>query len=246
MSRLSSRTHHRRPLRLAVLSDVHANLEALEAVLHEVEARGADEIICLGDVVGYGPDPEACVERIRALSAVTVLGNHDEAVARGEGIEYLPKHGQRAARLHQSWLSADALAWLDGLPLTAVHGGVTLAHAAPLDPEEWPRLDSFRLIREQFGAFDTDVCFVGHSHRPAVVSDKIGVMRVRPGARFIIDVGSVGQPRDKDPRASFGLFDTEATAFELVRVGYDVARTARRVKERGLPAELGDRLAHGL
>jgi len=233
-------------MRLAVLSDVHANLEALQAALAEADARGADAVVCLGDVVGYGPDPGPCVDLIRERCVAVVMGNHDAAVALDAGTDVLPRDGQTAALLHRSLLTADQTAWLAGLPYTAVAGGATLVHAAPDRPEEWVRLDSFGAVQAQFAAFATAVCFVGHSHKPAVVSDAVGVTRVRPGHRYLVNVGSVGQPRDHDPRAAFGLFDTEAVSYELVRVHYDLARTRVRIAEQGLPEGLGDRLAVGV
>lgn len=243
---LVSPAHPRPAMRLAVLSDIHANLEALEAVLAEAEAHRADAVVCLGDVVGYGPDPGPCVDVVRERCEATVMGNHDAAVALGEGAEALPRDGQTAVALHRELLTADQTAWLAGLPYTAVVHGVTLVHAAPERPAEWLRLDSFGAVQAQFAAFATDLCFVGHSHKPAVVSDAVGVTRVRPGHRYLVNVGSVGQPRDHDPRAAFGLLDTEAVSYELVRVHYDLARTRMRIAERGLPEGLGDRLAVGL
>ncbi len=233
-------------MRLAVLSDVHANLAALQAVVAEAEARGVEAVVCLGDIVGYGPDPAACVDLVRERCAAAVMGNHDAAVATGAGLSVLPEDGQAAAVAQRDLLSAEQMAWLAGLPLTAVAFGVTLVHASPDQPERWHRLDSFAAVQAQFAAFETDVCFIGHSHRPAVVSDQIGVTRVRPGHRYLINVGSVGQPRDHDPRASFGMFDTETVTYENVRVHYDVARTRLRIAETGLPIGLGDRLAAGV
>ena len=233
-------------MRLAVLSDVHANADALEAVLAEADARGAEAFVCLGDVVGYGPEPGACVDLIRERCGSTVMGNHDAAVALDAGTSVLPPDGQAAAALHRTLLSEDQRAWLAGLPLTQTVHGVTLAHASPSEPGQWHRLDSFAAVHGQFSAFETAVCFVGHSHKPAVASDAIGVMRVRPGHRYLINVGSVGQPRDHDPRAAFGLFDTETMDYELVRVHYDLAHTRLRIAAAGLPAALGSRLAKGV
>ena len=233
-------------MRLAVLSDIHANLDALTTVLAEADARGADALLCLGDVVGYGPDAGPCVDLVRERCASTVMGNHDAAVALGLGTDVLPTDGQTAVALHRSLLAADQLAWLAALPFTDVVHGVTLAHASPERPDEWLRLDTFGAVQAQFAAFDTAVCFIGHSHKPAVASDAIGVTRVRPGHRYLVNVGSVGQPRDHDPRAAFGLFDTETMAYELVRVHYDLARTRMRIADAGLPKYLGDRLAVGV
>lgn len=233
-------------MRLAILSDLHANLEASEAVFAEAERRDAQAFLCLGDVVGYGPDPSETLELVRNRCEVTTLGNHDAAVALNADMSVLPKDGQKAAQLHQTLLSDDQIEWLAGLPHRKTAYDATLAHAAPDQPDAWPRLDSFAAVQAQFSAFDTPICFVGHSHKPAIVSNSLGVFQVRPGHRYLIDVGSVGQPRDHDPRASFALFDTDAFTVDIVRIHYDVAQTASKIFRRGLPRELGERLRHGL
>ena len=229
---------------LAVLSDIHANLPALRAAMRIAEARGADELVNLGDVLGYGPSPVECLELVRAEFAVSVLGNHDAAVIGSDGAA-LPRDGQVAAAFHRSLLDADQLAWLAGLPLVATRHGATFVHAAPFQPERWPRLESFRDTQLQFDAFDTPICFVGHSHRQAIVSDTIGVFRVRHGHRYLVNVGSVGQPRDRDPRLGLALFDTEAFAVELIRDHYDHAQTVAEITRVGLPRALGDRIRAG-
>lgn len=231
---------------IAVLSDVHANLAALEAALRLAEARGADAVYGLGDVVGYGPDPGPCVDLLRAHAAGCVLGNHDEAVALERGVASLPLDGQEAVARHRSMLSEAQRAWLRGLPLRIEAHGATFVHASPDDPGAWHRLDGFHAVRAQFDAFTTPLCFVGHSHRPAVVADALGVFAVRPGHRFLVDVGSVGQPRDHDPRLAFALYDTEAFTCEIVRTHYDVEATAGRITAVGLPATLAERLRHGV
>ncbi|WP_412067555.1 metallophosphoesterase family protein [Rubrivirga sp. IMCC43871] len=230
---------------IAVFSDIHANLEALRAALAIAEARGADHLVSLGDVVGYGPSASVCVDIVRSEFSLSVLGNHDEAVVTGDS-SGLPRDGQAAARLHREQLSEEQRGWLAGLPLTAERFGATFAHAAPDEPGAWPRLESFRDTQRQFGAFDTPICFVGHSHKPAVVSSSLGVFRVREGHRFLVNVGSVGQPRDHDPRLSFGLYDPDAFTVETIRAHYDQARTATRITEAGLPASLAERLNKGV
>lgn len=231
---------------VAVFSDIHANLQAFQAALALAEQRSADHLVCLGDVVGYGPDPGPCVDLVRSEFETCVLGNHDAAVALDDGLDVLPCDGQAAARLHRTLLSDDQLAWLGALPLKVEAHGATFVHAAPLHPELWPRLESFGQVKAQFAAFSTPICFVGHSHRPALVSETIGVSRVRPGHRFLVDVGSVGQPRDRDPRFSFALYNPDAFTVETVRGHYDHARVAVRIGEVGLPASLGDRLRRGV
>ncbi|WP_412063070.1 metallophosphoesterase family protein [Rubrivirga sp. IMCC45206] len=229
---------------IAVLSDIHANLEALRAALAIAEARGADHLVSLGDVVGYGPSAGECLDVVRSEFTLSVLGNHDEAVVTGDW-SVLPKDGQAAAKLHREQLSDDQRGWLAGLPLTAERFEATFAHAAPDEPGAWPRLETFRDTQRQFGAFDTPICFIGHSHKPAVVSSSLGVFRIRKGHRYLVNVGSVGQPRDHDPRLSFGLYDPDAFTVETVRAHYDMAQTSSKIAEAGLPASLADRLRAG-
>lgn len=232
-------------MRLAVISDVHANLQALAAVLEAIEAHRADAIYCLGDVVGYGPDADRCVDLIQERCVGVVRGNHDEAVALKRGVSVLPDNGKIAVRHNRAQLAPRQLHYLAHLPYVLTAHDCTFVHASPMQPDAWHRLDSALLLRAQFKHFDTAVCFVGHTHTPAVASDKLGVYRVRPGQRYLINVGSVGQPRDRDPRASFGLFDTEAFTYDLVRVPYDVDATAARILEEALPQGLADRLKRG-
>ncbi|NNF58564.1 MAG: metallophosphoesterase family protein [Rhodothermaceae bacterium] len=233
-------------MRLAVLSDIHANLEALTTALRLAEEHGADTVVCLGDVVGYGPDPGPCIDLVRAHCEATVLGNHDEAVAFERGTQVLPRDGQVAAKRHREQLSDDHLDWLRGLPLQHEAYGCTFVHASPDNPADWARLDTFHAVQRQFDAFETPICFVGHSHIPAVASSSLGVLRVRRGHRFLADVGSVGQPRDRDPRLAFALYDTEAVTYEIVRAHYDVEKTAIRIAEADLPSSLAHRLRRGV
>ena len=230
---------------VAVLSDIHANLPALRTALQLAEARGADALVNLGDVVGYGPSPSECLEIVRTEFAVNILGNHDAAVA-GSDDEELPRDGRAAVDLHRTMLSDDQRAWLRDLPLVAEAYDATFVHAAPFKPEKWPRLESMRDTQIQFDAFDTPICFIGHSHRQAIVADTLGVFRVREGHRYLVNVGSVGQPRDRDPRLGFALFDTEAFTVELLREHYDRAQTVAEIAKVGLPKALGDRLQRGV
>lgn len=232
-------------VRLAIISDIHSNLPALEAVLIDLQKAKPDAVLCLGDVVGYGADPLACVKLVREWCDAVVLGNHDLAVATGEGIEMLPDHGQVAAEHNADELEDADLTWLANLPLTQVIHDVTLAHASPQFPERWMRIESFFLAQEQFRHFETNVCFVGHTHMPGVLSETLGVLRPRAGHRFIINAGSVGQPRDGDPRACYGIFDSDTYHSDLKRVPYNVDRARQRIREEGLPSSLGRRLERG-
>ncbi len=232
-------------MKIAVISDIHSNLEALEAVLAAIDEAGVEVIFCLGDVVGYGPDPAACLELVRTRCAGVLLGNHDEAVAHPGSMDALPKDGRAAARHNRAHLSEEQVEYLAFLPLRLEAHGCTFVHATPDAPDAWRRLDSFRIAQAQFEHFETDVCFVGHTHIPAVMADRLGVLNVRPGHRYLINAGSVGQPRDHNPRASFALFDPETLTYEPVRVPYNVERTAKKIRAAGLPNSLAGRLKEG-
>lgn len=234
------------PVQLAVLSDIHSNLEALERTFQALDERSVDAVVCLGDVVGYNADPAACVDLVRERCAAVVQGNHDVAVADGSGLEALPPDGQEAARHNHAQLSAAQRTYLAERPLTHTVANCTFVHATPQAPADWTRLTAYPAAQEQFDHFDTDVCFIGHTHSPAVMADTLGVFQVRAGHRYLINVGSVGQPRDGTRKLSFGLFDTEAFAYENVRLDYDVAAAARKIRSaEGLPSRLADRLEHG-
>lgn len=233
-------------VRIAVLSDIHSNVEALERALDGIENAGVDAIYCLGDVVGYNADPAACVELVRKHCTGVVLGNHDAAVVREQALHALPTDGQEAARHNRRCLSDDQLAYLANLPLTLSTETCTFVHATPDDPTAWKRLTTYPAAQEQFAHFDTDLCFIGHTHVPAVMADQLGVLRVRRGHRFLVNVGSVGQPRDQNPKLSFGLFDTDTFEYHNVRLSYDVDRTAEKIRAADdLPNRLATRLYEG-
>lgn len=233
-------------MKIAVISDIHSNLEALTAALEEIKRREVEAIYCLGDIVGYGADPGPCVDLVREHCAGVVRGNHDEAVALQQGLSWLPSDGREAAIHNRANLTPDQLAYLAGLPLRLEAASCTFVHASPEQPDAWLRLDSPTVAQRQFDFFDTDVCFIGHTHIAGVLANRIGVLRVRPGYRFLINAGSVGQPRDQNPRLSLAFFDTEAFTCELVRLPYDVERAAMKIREAGLPERLAARLRRGI
>jgi len=232
-------------MELAFISDIHSNLQALQAVLDFVDSEGIEEIYCLGDVVGYGADPKACLDLVRDRCAGIVLGNHDLAVASESHRAHLPRDGRKAAKHNRAALQDDDLKFLAALPYVGQGPGFRYVHATPGQPELWIRLTSYQLAQKQMGAFEEDLCAVGHTHRPTVFADRLGVHQVRRGHRFIVNVGSVGQPRDGDPRACIGLFDPGAFSFRLARIDYDIEAAAARIREERLPKSLGDRLSKG-
>lgn len=241
-------------MRVAVFSDIHGNLEALDAVLAEVRDEGPDEVWCLGDIVGYGADPAECVARVRERCPVSLLGNHD-AVAAGlhddAGFNELARTAIRWAR---SSLGADALAYLRALPMVHHDHGVLAAHAHPTEPDGWAYLFPGQDVVEVFEASTHEVMLVGHSHCPGVANDGEhviahlgqGKVALEPGTRYLVNVGSVGQPRDQDPRAAWGLLDLDARTYEQRRVEYDLDRAQGKILEAGLPPLLAERLSKGM
>jgi len=240
-------------MRRAILSDVHSNLEALEAVLESVAERGADSIICLGDMVGYGANPNEVVDTLRGLENVAVRGNHDHAANDPNLDSFFNRWGRAAIAWTRKVLTKENRDYLAALPLTFAQGSVRLVHASPEEPASWRYILGARGAGEQFDAFEEDLCLIGHSHVPLTIrSDAAGIseehgntVKLAEGARYIINVGSVGQPRDGDPRAAYGIYDDERSTIERVRVPYDHESAAGKIVEAGLPSFLADRLSRG-
>ena len=233
-------------MRLAIISDIHSNLEALDRTFEAIDEVGVDAVYCLGDVVGYNADPAACVDLVRERCDAVVLGNHDAAVGQEKDVGFLPSDGQAAARHNRNQLSDAQRDYLADRPLTHTAANCTFVHATPDHPTAWKRLSAYPSAQSQFDHFDTDVCFIGHTHTPAIMADTMGIFRVQAGHRYLINVGSVGQPRDGNPKLSFGLFDTESFDYKNVRLDYDVAGAARKIRNAdALPNRLADRLENG-
>lgn len=242
-------------MRVLVISDIHANYTALEAVLKE--AGQFDEAWCLGDMVGYGPDPNMVVEEIRLLPALTcMLGNHDVAILGRMELAAFNGDARRSLTWTSRVLTADNMDFLRSLPHTiGVRGDVTLAHGSPRDPV-WEYVLNTLSARLNFEHFHTPFCFVGHSHIQSVFQldekkDRVSMALARVGQqmalrpRVIVNPGSVGQPRDRDPRAAYAIYDTGTATWEPRRVEYDIASVQARVREAGLPEKHAVRLAEG-
>lgn len=238
-------------MRYAVVSDVHANLEALRAVLDDADTQ-ADAVVCLGDVVGYGADPVACVETLAERAEAFVAGNHEHGAAGLLPLRWFNRYARAAIEWTAERLDGDHRAWLAARPLVHEIEDATLVHASPRQPDEWEYLIRAEDGWPVFGDFATRVCFVGHSHRPAVWSlgssgpdyeAGPGDITLESGRRYIINVGSVGQPRDRDPRAAYAVWDRDARRVAVRRVAYDVATARRKIVDAGLPRFLADRLA---
>lgn len=242
-------------MRILVISDIHANFTALKAVLKD--AGEVDETWCLGDVVGYGPDPNACVEELRDLPMLTcLLGNHDVAVIGNMPFESFNGDARRSLEWHEQVLAVSNAEFLRSLPeFPKVRGDVTLAHGSPRD-SVWEYIVNTLSARLNFEFFDTSFCFVGHSHIQCMFHldekrDRISLdvpkfdEAMHLVARTILNPGSVGQPRDRDPRAAYAIFDPEARTWEPRRVEYDIADVQERIREANLPEKHAVRLAEG-
>ena len=233
-------------MRIAVVSDIHANLPALEAVLKKIEELKVDIIHCLGDIVGYGPFPNECIELIRKSCSAVVKGNHDSGITGETAIDDFNKYGQTAIRWTQKQISPENREYLRSLPLKKLEDDMTLVHASPQRPEEWTYVLTLNEAVKSFSAFQTEHCFIGHTHIPAVVGEDMTINAYKQRVRHLINVGSVGQPRDGNPDSAFGLLDAAEKSYTLVRVPYDIAVTARAIKNAGLPSFLAKRLQKGM
>ncbi len=240
-------------MKYAVLSDVHANMDALEAVTESIRAAGLEVVVCLGDVVGYGPEPEVAVRAIRKLAKPVILGNHDRA-AFTEGAEArFNEWAEDAIRWTREQLSEDSLSFLSALELSGVYDGTRLTHATPSNPSSWSYVMDEHDAQAAFEGFEEQLCLIGHTHEPAFFELKDGIATeiegdsvvMESGRRYIVNVGSVGQPRDGDPRAAYAVVDPDELAVEIVRVEYDATATARKILKAGLPLYLAERLTHG-
>jgi len=239
-------------VRIAVLSDIHSNLVALEAVLARVGS--VDAVWHLGDVVGYGPEPDAVVERLMTLGAIGVRGNHDAAAIGGTEIEYFNPDARAAMEWTRRAISDTTRAWLAALPLRHVDAGFTLVHGSPRDPT-WEYVTSAGLARAALSAITTEHGLHGHTHVPVAFTEVDGRMRTlapRAGdtvtlgdGRTFLNPGSVGQPRDGDPRAAWLVLDLDAATATWGRTAYDVDAVGTMMRGVGLPLRLADRLRVG-
>ncbi len=243
-------------MRIIIISDVHSNLVALEAVLDALPDH--DELWCLGDTIGYGPDPNPCIAMVRNRARYALTGNHDLACLGEISLADFNMLARTANQWNREQLRPEFQAYLRTLPARLdLPPTVTLAHGSPRDPVWEYVLDALAAI-DNLSFFDTPVCFIGHSHVPIIFeqhADGTGDLRhaeadelvqLQPDSRYIFNPGSVGQPRDGDPRAAYVLWDTESSVVHFHRVVYNITETQRRMRAAGLPVMLADRLAYGL
>ncbi|PYL10207.1 MAG: metallophosphoesterase [Verrucomicrobia bacterium] len=239
-------------MRYAIFSDIHSNLEALEAVLHDAAEQKCTHYVCLGDIVGYNADPHECVERMRAMDCPVVKGNHDEQASLIESSRDFNELAESAIRWTRDHLSDDDKTWLRELRLQRQVRDFTIVHATLDTPAQWAYVFNNLDAAASFTYQHTTVCFFGHTHVPmAFIRDegvrriKIDQLRIEAGKKYFINAGSVGQPRDADWRAAYCIFDIENDVVELRRVRYQLDAAQNKILNAGLPPLLAERLALG-
>ncbi|MCP1832035.1 MULTISPECIES: metallophosphoesterase family protein [Bradyrhizobium] len=245
-------------MRLALFADIHANRQAFAACLDAAHARGAERLICLGDIVGYGADPEWAVDTVMDLvakGAIAVRGNHDNAI--GVPSDSMNAEAQAAIDWTRGRLSGEQKAFLAELPMSREEDNRLYVHSEASEPAKWRYVRDTADAARSMMATELQITFCGHIHRPGLYSmsstakmtsfvPTSGIaVQLLPGRRWLAVLGSVGQPRDGDPAASFAMFDTISREITFHRVPYDVATAAARIKANGLPHWLADRLPLG-
>ncbi len=242
-------------MRYAVISDIHGNIEALQAVMDDTVHRSVDAVVCLGDIIGYYPDPEQCIEVVRTRACLCVAGNHDYAAIGRIDTGCFTYYAFAAMEWTKAALSSETKEYLATLPLTAEKDGVFFAHSSPSNPQTWDYVfpDSEEAVFEAFTAVGFRLNFIGHTHWPSIMIQSSGrvvlhpehSIRLNPGNCYLINAGSVGQPRDFDSRSCYALYDTELQTVSLIRVSYDFSPTQRKIRDNHLPIFLAERLEKG-
>lgn len=242
------------PRRIAVFSDIHGNLHAMKAVLEVIDRLGIDALVCLGDVVGYGAFPNECIDLLRERNVPTLAGNHDHAAIGRTEVRYFNEIARRAVEWTSARLTPANVEWLQDRPFRfELPDSLLFVHASPVKPEQWGYVLTFGDARASFEAFTQKMCFIGHSHQPAVVEldgtemtcPENVVVDIADDRRYLINVGSVGQPRDRNPNACFVTVDLDTQKIEFHREVYDIVAAQQAIRSAGLPEELAERLTYG-
>lgn len=241
-------------MRYAIFSDVHSNLEALRAVIEALKAESPDRYLCIGDIVGYAANPRECIEEVKAVASLSVAGNHDWATIDLTSAENFNPAARQAISWTRRYLDADNRQFLESLQLIYKNDDLTLVHGTLDNPQDFNyMLDEYNAART-FNLLETGICFIGHTHIPAVfMKDKSGeisysedaVININENNSYIINVGSVGQPRDGNPDACFCIYDSGLKSVNIKRIKYDFQSARNKIIEAGLPKYLGDRLLAG-
>lgn len=242
-------------MKLALISDIHGNLEALEAAFVEIDRLKVDGVYCLGDVIGYGSDPSSCLTMVAQRCAAVLMGNHEYAVLGLVEAETMNEVAQESIAWTSHHLTDKDMSLIADFQMTLEVEDCLLVHAAPHDPKDWHYLLTRAEAARAFDAFTQRLCFFGHTHVPMIFSQAVGSANIRSrmghdfdpdeDARYLVNVGSIGQPRDDDPRACFVVYDSNEDTVTYHRVQYDVRKTQTKMSEANLPKMLIERLEYG-
>ena len=252
-------------MKYAIFSDIHSNLEALQAFLKHSKEQGCEQYACLGDIVGYGPNPKECVELVKGLNCPIVVGNHDRMSCqlRLSSLLSMNPLASRAVTWTHNQLSEDAIEWIEELPLTQELEHFTIVHASLEDPLLWVYIDNKYNALSSFERQEKQLCFYGHTHLPLcfiqnrneekefddylnnIDANYYKTISLEKDLKYIVNPGSIGQPRDNDNRLSYAIFDSSNNKIEIQRVVYDFKTTQKKIIEAGLPERLAERLAIG-
>jgi len=232
-------------MRIAIISDIHSNLEALQAVLSEAKILGYDELICLGDIIGYGPDPEACLDIVFDNAKMIVKGNHEHAIVHPESLNRFNIYARETILWTIENISEKYFRFLSYLKYDYSKDNVLYVHGSPTDFDQWNYISNYHDASKYFSLMNEALCFVGHSHIEGIYKED-DYKPFSAENKTIINIGSVGQPRDRKPEASFGIFDTEKWTYMNYRVKYDINKTREKIIDNKLPLFLSDRLFKGI
>ena len=237
-----------------ICSDIHSNATAFLAVLEAMKAHGIERKVCLGDLVGYGSDVNECVALAKENMDVCLIGNHDSVAVKFESCASFNPYAKSAIEWTQKELSKESLEYLKNLPYIAEENDLCFVHSSPMSPADWTYITDLEDALDAFDHFSEKYCFVGHTHSPVIVAMNDSAIpkvietnyyKMEEGERLLVNVGSVGQPRDRDSRACFCKFNTETKETELIRVPYDIEETMRRMRNAGISEFLVERLGVG-
>ncbi|MGN6386503.1 MAG: metallophosphoesterase family protein [Verrucomicrobiota bacterium] len=239
-------------MRYAIIADIHANLEAFQTVLADAKAMNCTHYACLGDVVGYNANPKECLDIVREMGMPVVKGNHDEYCSSENGLDGFNPHAAEAINWTRDQLTEDDRKWLRELRYIRLVASFSIVHATLDGPQRWGYVFDKLAAAASFTYQNTSVCFFGHTHVPvAFIRDAVvrggtySKFKVEPGKKYFVNVGSVGQPRDGNPKAAYVVYDLDEGSIELRRLDYDMATTQQKILAAGLPARLAERLAQG-
>ena len=239
-------------MKFAIIADIHANLEAFQVVLNDIKEQKCTHYACVGDVVGYGPNPKECLKIVRDMNMPCVKGNHDEYCSIDDQLDGFNPHAAEAVNWTRQQLTPDERQWLRELKYFRMVTSFSMVHATLDGPQRWGYVFDKLAAAASFTYQNTGVCFFGHTHVPvAFIRDTVvrggtySKFKVDPSKKYFVNVGSVGQPRDNNPKAAYVVYDMDEGTIELRRLDYDIAAVQKKILDVGLPARLAERLAYG-